>query len=501
MLGAAVEQHASDLDRRAQPLVQCLDVPGVVAGGRAGLGHGGPVYGLHTADVTPAEKTDADHVRPATPTESADVAAMHAANRSAWDQAAERYEGWLAEAIELIRGGGTNLFDAEVELIGDLHGRCARAIHLQCAGGRDTLSLWNLGADEVVGVDFSPRMLELAARLSAATGAPARWVLSDVLETPHELDGTGDLVYTGRGSLIWLQDLDAWAAVVARLLSPHRPVRAVRGPSRRSGSSMSTTTATGSRPTTTTSAGRRRRRGWAPEYIDHLSIDEADQSWKFARAWTLGEVITALLGAGLRLERVTEHPIDWWGGHADVRDGGARPDPALVFGRRPRTGRLVAEHAVRFEGQFDEAVGRGHRDRQSAKGVRTKTAGLARQARRVQRGTTGDERVDVLSQASRADAVTGVERLGSEDADAVTGDEDVDGMSGGEGGLRHEQPEGGTGRVLRSRRDMDQQSCHDVLRFQGVGRPIIRSSGPTFVACQKSRRPAKDASTKGRVSS
>jgi hypothetical protein len=31
-------------------------------------------------------------------------------------------------------------------------------------------------------------------------------------------------------------------------------------------------------------------------------------------------VITALVQAGLRLDRVTEHPIDWWGGHDDVRD-------------------------------------------------------------------------------------------------------------------------------------------------------------------------------------
>ena len=175
----------------------------------------------------------ADTIRPATPTEAADVRGMHDATRAAWDEAAERYEGWLEEAIALIRSGGTNLFGAEVELIGDLHGWCRRAIHLQCAGGRDTLSLWNLGAAEVVGVDFSARMLDLAERLAAATGAPARWIHSDVLDTPHELDGTGDLVYTGRGSLIWLQDLDAWAAVVARLLAPRRQVRPVRGPSDR----------------------------------------------------------------------------------------------------------------------------------------------------------------------------------------------------------------------------------------------------------------------------
>ena len=29
-----------------------------------------------------------------------------------------------------------------------------------------------------------------------------------------------DLVYTGRGAILWLQDLDAWAAVLRRLLAP-----------------------------------------------------------------------------------------------------------------------------------------------------------------------------------------------------------------------------------------------------------------------------------------
>jgi len=278
---------------------------------------------------------DADHVRRPTAAELADVRIMHAANRAAWDEAAERYEGWFDEAVALIRSGGTNLFGAEVELIGDLRGRCRRAIHLQCAGGRDTLSLWNQGADEVIGVDFSPKMLDLAARLTAATGAPARWILSDLLDTPHELDGTADLLYTGRGSLIWLQDLDAWAAVIARLLSPTGRFVLFEG---HPAEWLFDADADGRWIATDYDyfGGAEASRGWAPEYIDHLSIDEADQSWKFARAWTLGEVITALLGANLRLEAVAEYPIDWWGGHADVRpeDRGRVPLSFSVTGRR-----------------------------------------------------------------------------------------------------------------------------------------------------------------------
>ena len=257
-------------------------------------------------------------VRPATPEEERDIAGWHASNRAAWDEAAERYEGWFDEAVELIRAGRSNLFPVEEDLIGDLHGRCRRAIHLQCAGGRDTLSLLALGADEVVGVDFSPRMLDLARRLTEATGSNATWVEADVLDVPHGLDGTADLLYTGRGAIIWLADLGRWAAVLRRLLAPEgrlvifdgHPAEWLFDADGDGGWMLTDYDYFG---------GPEASRGWAPEYIDRLSIADDDQALKFARAWTLGEIVTALLGAGLRLERVAEHPVDWWGGHRDVR--------------------------------------------------------------------------------------------------------------------------------------------------------------------------------------
>ena len=263
---------------------------------------------------------DHDHVRPATAAERGDVAAMHAANRAAWDEAAERYEGWLPEAIELIRSGGTNLFPVEVELIGDLHGRCRRAVHLQCAGGRDTLSLWNLGRRggrrrRLLAADARARVQAGRGRRRARHAGSSR----TCCDTPHELDGTADLLYTGRGSLIWLQDLDAWAAVLVRLLAPGGRLVLFEG---HPAEWLFDVDEDGRWIATDYDyfAGPEASKGWAPGYIDHLSIDDDDQSWKFARAWTLGEVITAMLRAGLRLDAVAEHPVDWWGGHGDVRD-------------------------------------------------------------------------------------------------------------------------------------------------------------------------------------
>ena len=173
-----------------------------------------------------------------------------------------------------------------------------------------------LYALEFAGRHLAPHTLQ---RLTEAVGAPARWILSDVLDTPHELDGSADLVYTGRGSLMWLQDLDAWAAVIRRLLVPDGRLVLFEG---HPAEWLFDVDEDGRWIATDYDyfAGPEASKGWAREYIDHLSIDDDDQHWKFARAWTLGEVVTAIVGAGLRLERLSEHPTDWWGGHGDVRE-------------------------------------------------------------------------------------------------------------------------------------------------------------------------------------
>ena len=286
-------------------------------------------------DLDPADPS-ADHVRPATPAEAADVSAMHATTRAAWDEAAERYERWLPEAIELIRSGGSNLFPVEEDLLGDLSGWCHRAIHLQCAGGRDTLSLWNLGAETVVGVDYSPRLLDLARRLTEATGAPATWVEADVLDLPHDLDATADLVYTGRGSLVWVQDISRWAAGVARMLKPGGRFVLFEG---HPIEWLFDVDEDGYWVATDYDyfAGPEASRGWASEYIDHLSIPDQSQSLKFARPWQLGQVITALLATDLRLERVTEHPVDWSWSHLDARpeERGRIPLSYSIVAHRP----------------------------------------------------------------------------------------------------------------------------------------------------------------------
>jgi SAM-dependent methyltransferase len=101
--------------------------------------------------------------------------------------------------------------------LGDLTGR--RVAHLQCHIGTDTLSLARLGA-EVVGLDFSPSALDAARDLASRTGTDATFVQADVTDAASALEGPFDLVYTSVGVLGWIPSLPRWAEQVATLLRP-----------------------------------------------------------------------------------------------------------------------------------------------------------------------------------------------------------------------------------------------------------------------------------------
>ncbi|HEY1920430.1 MAG TPA: methyltransferase [Streptosporangiaceae bacterium] len=95
-----------------------------------------------------------------------------------------------------------------------------RGVHLQCHIGTDTISLARLGAT-MTGVDFSAPALAAARSLAARAGADVTFVESDVYSAVSVLEpGDFDLVYTGIGALCWLPSIMEWARVVATLLRP-----------------------------------------------------------------------------------------------------------------------------------------------------------------------------------------------------------------------------------------------------------------------------------------
>ena len=256
-----------------------------------------------------------------------DIRERHQETGAAWDQAAALYERDEAEAITFLRSGGSHLFPPERRILGDLRPWCRLAVHLQCAGGTDTLSLLAQGAQAVVGTDISPRMVAVARRTAEALGAPAAFHVCDTLDVPHELDGTADLVYTGKGALPWMMDIGAWARVAARLLRPGGRLYVFEGHPLDWVWDMEATEYRLDPVRGDCFSQRLTDRRWPNPHLDRLERSAEDRPRAWERQWTLGDIMNALVAAGLRLEHFEEHPDLYWGQFPDLPDDLARRLP------------------------------------------------------------------------------------------------------------------------------------------------------------------------------
>jgi SAM-dependent methyltransferase len=149
------------------------------------------------------------------------VADYLAVNRASWDERAAAHAASpdydvarFAEDPQFLSG----VVRFDLPRLGDIRGR--DAVHLQCHIGTDTVSLARLGA-RITGLDFSAASLAQARRIAELAGTPVTFVESDLYGAVQALGAARfDLVYTGIGALGWLPDIRRWAGVVATLLRP-----------------------------------------------------------------------------------------------------------------------------------------------------------------------------------------------------------------------------------------------------------------------------------------
>ena len=210
--------------------------------------------------------------------------------------------------LESFKRGGVRLRDYEIDEVGPVDGK--DLLHLQCHFGIDSLSWARLGA-RVTGADFSPRAVELAAALAKELRLDARFVVSNVYDLPSNLDGDFDVVYTSRGVLGWLPDIRGWARVVAHFVRPggifyiteiHPVANAFMEEGVKPGElqlvypywehnepiTFDTTTS----------------------YADDETQHAVHRGWGWDHG--LGEIVNALIDAGLRIDSLREYPfVDW----------------------------------------------------------------------------------------------------------------------------------------------------------------------------------------------
>lgn len=220
-------------------------------------------------------------------------------NRACWDDLVPVHVHSDHYDVARFLEGACSLGPIESELLPDLTG--SKVVHLQCHFGLDTLSLWRRGA-VVTGLDFSPAAIHAANTLAAAIGADATFIEADVAWAADAVAGPFDIVFTSWGVLMWLEDLQGWARQVATLLTGGGRLVLVETHPLLWSMLESDDELVLRRPYM---GGARQTEDIQGSYANEdAEIDHPRQhTWQHG----LGEVVTALLGAGLQLESLTEH--------------------------------------------------------------------------------------------------------------------------------------------------------------------------------------------------
>lgn len=201
--------------------------------------------------------------------------------------------------------------DFEWDDLGDLDGR--DVLHLQCHLGTETAAFAQRGA-RAVGLDLSGAAIDEARRLAARKGRPIEFVRANVFDATTALAGRRfDVVYTGKGALVYVPDLERWARVVADLLRPggmlyvveFHPVLASLGlvPREDDGDTL--------RLRHDYLPGRGPAEVDSPRtYTDGPSLDGPTLSYEWPHG--LGELVNAVVGAGLRVTSLRETELAPW---------------------------------------------------------------------------------------------------------------------------------------------------------------------------------------------
>ena len=245
-------------------------------------------------------------------------------NRANWDERAPAHAASPGYHLDEFRSDSAYLSEVvrfDLPLLGDVAG--LRGVHLQCHIGTDTISLARLGA-RMTGLDFSPAGVAQARALSEDLGAGVDFVEADVYDAADVLtEGEFDLVFTGIGALNWIPSVARWAAVVARLLKPggrlfiregHPVLWALADIGDDGRLVIEFPYVEREEPTVWDEQGT---------YVE----TDAEFEHTVTQEWNhgLGDIVTALLGEGLRLDALVEHdsvPFDPFPGHFESLPNG-----------------------------------------------------------------------------------------------------------------------------------------------------------------------------------
>ena len=228
-------------------------------------------------------------------------------NRKLWDgmvpvhMASEFYD------VASFKAGRNSLMQVERDEVGDVAGKSV--LHLQCHFGMDTLSWARLGAT-VTGVDFSGAAIAQARELASELGIEATFIESEVYRLPEVLQGQFDIVFASYGVTCWLPDFDRWAEVGASLVKPGGFLYLIEDHPIAASLELGQADGEFRLAYAYSSRGEPGVYDGDGTYADCDAVLPHKRHYEFN--YGLGEVVTALIDAGLHLEYLHEFPFAAW---------------------------------------------------------------------------------------------------------------------------------------------------------------------------------------------
>jgi len=256
----------------------------------------------------------------------------HQQNRQSWNAATHQHHTHKPDLIERYQKGWNNLHDDDMALLGDLTGKTV--VHLQCNDGQDTICIAKFRGGTVTGIDISDYAIESARKLSGETGIPATFVRSDIFEWFDHNTTPFDVVYTSYGAIVWISDVQQWARGIAKSLkSGGKFVMIDFHP-------MMGMYEIDWSLQYDYMGGKTVETGGVGDYVGddyEGQFKNPHQSYEFC--WGMGDIIGAVLEAGLRLTHFKEYPyLNGWQRFPVMRNEGRRfylpvdkPNMALMF--------------------------------------------------------------------------------------------------------------------------------------------------------------------------
>lgn len=227
------------------------------------------------------------------------------ANQAGWNRRAVAHLGSSYYDLDAFRAGEESLRPLEVSLLGDVAGK--DFLNLQCHIGVNAISWARRGAN-VTAVDFAEEALEIGRDLAAGLKTDITFLQSNIYDLPKVLEGSFDIVYTDQGTICYLPDLDGWAQVIAHFLKPGGVFHIVEiHPVLAAFDEVDGELRVRDYPIGTGPHENVISDTYGDEYGDAREIEPyTSYTW----LWTIPEVMAALIGAGLRIEKFVEEPVD-----------------------------------------------------------------------------------------------------------------------------------------------------------------------------------------------